>query len=306
MPKQDPSNKHFKALGNSKEEEEKEDGEFESQRQEAIQEAVKGEQKKFGLGSKNIKDSRTKREEERAKREKSDSVEKTVEIGVRDDEDRGEGGGRGRGGRGRGKGRGRRGDREDAEAGSNTAPSKPSLFDFLQGQIPNTPAPASTKDDSKPTQERDRGQKSENFSKNDKITNGNNKDFSKDYRGGKREYDKSKSNDHSDKNKSSNLTASKKDNDRKKDVNSDRKDNHSDKKKEEYKKKDSQTNKKNDKKDVKSDTRDSNRDSQPKEFNPVFHGKGEKNPEKLDKFEKSLFGEESKNKSFRSDNSRQR
>merc|ERR1712029_136348 len=46
---------------------------------------------KFGLGSKNIKDSRTKREEERAKREKSDSVEKTVEIGVRDDEDRGGG-----------------------------------------------------------------------------------------------------------------------------------------------------------------------------------------------------------------------
>merc|ERR1712098_473622 len=196
---------------------------------------------------------RTKREEERAKREKSDSVEKTVETGVRDDEDRGGGRG-GRGGRGRGKGRGRRGDREDPEAGSNAAPSKPSLFDFLQGQIPNTPAPTATKDDSKTfSQEKDtRGQKpSENF-KNDNITNGN-KDFNRDSKGGKRDYDKNKSNDYHDKNKSNdhfdkkksnNLTASKKDNDRKKDVNSDRKDNPSDKRKEDNKKKDSQTKKK--------------------------------------------------------------
>jgi len=167
------------------------------------------------------------------------------------------------------------------------------------------------KDDSKTfSQEKDnRGQKlSENF-KNDNITNGN-KDLNRDSKGGKRDYDKNKSNDYHDKNKSNdhfdkkksnNLTASKKDNDRKKDVNSDRKDNPSDRRKEDNKKKDSQTNKK---KEGKSDTRD-NRDSQPKEFNPVFHGiKGEKSSEKLDKFEKSLFGEESKNKSFRSDNSR--
>merc|ERR1712130_207468 len=108
----------------------------------------KGEQKKFGAGNKNIKDSKTKRDEERAKRaerEKSESVEKSVD-GVKEDFDRG-GSGRGRGGRGKGRGRGKRGEREENEGAS--APSKPSLFDFLQGQIPDTPSQPA-KDETKP------------------------------------------------------------------------------------------------------------------------------------------------------------
>merc|ERR1711915_434590 len=69
MPKTDSKDKNFKALA-VKEGEEKENAEFESQRLEAIQEAAKGEQKKFGGGNKNIVDSKTKRDQERFKREK--------------------------------------------------------------------------------------------------------------------------------------------------------------------------------------------------------------------------------------------
>ena len=100
MPKPDASDKDFKALGNGKAEEngDKEDVEFESKRQEALQEAAKGEQKKFGTGSKTIKDSKALRDE-RARREKSDSMEKSEVTGVREESERG--------GRGRGRGRGR-------------------------------------------------------------------------------------------------------------------------------------------------------------------------------------------------------
>ena len=132
LPKADPSDKNFKAL-KTKEPEERENAEFDSQRSEAISEASKGEQKKFGQGSKVILDSKTKREQERQRREKSDSAEKPVEdIEELGDEGRG----------GRGGGRGRRGDRDgEEEEGGQAAPSKPvSLFDFLEGQIPHKPA----------------------------------------------------------------------------------------------------------------------------------------------------------------------
>ena len=74
---------------------------------------------------------------------------------------------------------------------------------------------------------------------------------------------------------------------RKKDAPSDRKDN-SDRRKDDSRKKGD--NKKNEK-------RGGDRNSQPKEFAPVFHGKSaDKNPEKLDKFERALLAEEAKNR----------
>jgi len=65
MPKANPGDKNFKALETKDDSEEKENVEFASQRLEAIQEASKGEQKKFGGGTKQIVDSRVKREQER-------------------------------------------------------------------------------------------------------------------------------------------------------------------------------------------------------------------------------------------------
>ena len=287
MPKQDPSNKDFKALGNSKDEEEKEGGEFESQRQEAVQEALKGEQKKFGAGNKNIKDSRTKRDEERAKRaerEKSDSVEKSVE-GVNEDVDRG-GSGRGRGGRGRGRGRGRRGEREDTEGAA--APSKPSLFDFLQGQIPNSPSqPAPAKEDTKTVVEKVKPKPESSTSSKYSKESSNSRD-SKDARGGKKDLDRSKS--------SNSQNNFKRDGGDRKGP-SDKKDYYSDKKKDDDRKKDNKDDKRSDRKDARGD-----RSSQNKEFHPVFHGKNsDKDHQKLDKYERSLFAEESKNKGTKSD-----
>merc|ERR1719167_39388 len=91
VPKSDSSTKNVKTIV-PKELDEKENAEFESQRLEAIQEAAKGEQKKFGGGTKNIVDSKTKREQERFKREKSESVEKgdgVEDIGRGDEKGRG-------------------------------------------------------------------------------------------------------------------------------------------------------------------------------------------------------------------------
>ena len=281
MPKSDPSNKDFKALASTKDDEDKDDGEFASQRQEAILEATKVEQKKFTASTKNIKESKAKRDEERRQanrenREKSDSVEKTFEKIEREREefDRG---GRGRGGRGRGRGRGRRGDREEEPEGGQAAPSKPSLFDFLQGQIPNAPPPAA-KEETK-TYEREKP-------KTDLFNKGERKD-NRDARngGGRRDNDV--------KGKTSNHQSSKKDEDRRKDGFSEKRDSNTDKRKDDKRKGNNA-----DKKGDKRDGRGGERGSQPREFAPVFHGKsGEKDTEKLDKYERNLFAEEAKNRS---------
>ena len=278
MPKSDPSNKNFKALANGKTEEngDKEDEEFESKRQEALQEAAKGEQKKFGTGSKTIKETKALRDE-RARREKSDSIEKSGEW-REETHDRGGRGGRGGRGRGRGRGGRRGGDREDEEAVQSSAPSGPvSLFDFLETQIPAKAPGAAAAQSSKP--------ETKAFDKEKPKTDSSNRGGDKnprDNRGGRRDFDsKGKS--------SNNQQSSSRNDDRKKDAApGDRKDN-SDRRKEDSRKKGD--NKKNDK-------RGGDRNSQPKEFAPVFHGKSaDKNPEKLDKFERALLAEEAKNRS---------
>ena len=279
MPKSDPSNKNFKALANGKNEEngdKGEDEEFESKRQEALQEAAKGEQKKFGTGSKTIKETKALRDE-RARREKSDSIEKSGEWREETHERGGRGG---RGGRGRGRGRGGRrgGDRDEEEGGQSSAPSGPvSLFDFLETQIPaKTPTAAQSSKPETKTFDQERP-KTDNFNRGEK----NPRDNYKDSRGGKKDFDS--------RGKSSNGHQSgSRNEERRKDAPGDRKDN-SDRRKDDSRKKGE--NKKNDRRGG------GDRNSQPKEFAPVFHGKAaDKNPEKLDKFERALLAEEAKNK----------
>ena len=138
-----------------------------------------------------------------------------------------------------------------------------------------TPAAAAAQSSSKPETKTVERPKTETYSRGGEK---NPRDNNKDSRGGKRDFDS--------KGKSSNgqQTASRND-DKKKDV--DRKDN-SDRRKDDSRKK-GDNNKKNDK-------RGGDRNSQPKEFAPVFHGKSaDKNPEKLDKFERALLAEEAKN-----------
>ena len=167
MPEKNPADKDFKALpGKEAGEEGEEDVEFKEERKKAIEEAAKGEQKKFGGGG-NIQ---TKREQ------KSSSMEKQWEKGASynecppPDPEGGEGrggsgrggrggrgggrggreeggGGRGRGGRGgRGGGRGRRGGEEEEVLEGQALPSKPvSLFDFLADQIPSKTASVGSK-----------------------------------------------------------------------------------------------------------------------------------------------------------------
>ena len=278
MPKSDPSNKNFKALANGKTEEngEKESEEFDSKRQEALQEAAKGEQKKFGIGSKSIKETKALRDE-RARREKSDSIEKSGEWREETHERGGRGG---RGGRGRGRGRGGRrgGDRDDEEGVQSSAPSGPvSLFDFLETQIP-AKTPAAAAQCSKPETKTVNKEKprTENYSRGGEK---NPRDNNKDSRGGKRDFDSK------GKFSTGQPSASRND-DKKKEV--ERKDN-SDRRRDDSRKKGD--NKKN-------DNRGGDRNSQPKEFAPVFHGKSaDKNPEKLDKFERALLAEEAKNRS---------
>jgi len=170
------------------------------------------------------------------------------------------------------------GDRDDEEGVQSSAPSGPvSLFDFLETQIPaKTPAAAAqcskpetkTVDKEKP--------RTENYSMGGEK---NPRDNNKDSRGGKRDFDSK------GKFSTGQPSASRND-DKKKEV--ERKDN-SDRRRDDSRKKGD--NKKN-------DNRGGDRNSQPKEFAPVFHGKSaDKNPEKLDKFERALLAEEAKNRS---------
>merc|ERR1712130_595673 len=116
---------------------------------------------------------------------------------------------------------------------------------------------------------------------------GNSKDTRGGGKGGGKEFDKGRG--------GSSQGVNRKDHDRKKDGFTDKKDNFSEKKKESSnneKKKDNYGEKKSNSARDKRENRNE-RNSQPKEFNPVFHGKSvESKGEKLDKYERSLFGEE--------------
>lgn len=305
MPKQDPNNKNFKSIAAKPSEGGEEGGEFECKRQEAVQEAAKGEQKKFAAGSsKNIKDSRAKREEERYRREdreKSDSQEKS-DLFARDAE-AGERGGRGGGRGGRGRGRGRR-EREEVDTGS-AAPSKPSLFDFLQGQIP-TPStsssasvPASAGPGREERKDPERSKPRAEFStKYESRGRGEREIENKDFKP-RKDQDRQKSGKESSVRKDTN-------------TNQDRKSHPGDKIKDESRRKENNfdsSERKNNKKETKnSNSRNSNHLS--KDFNPIFHGKsnGDDQPDKLDKYERSLFSDDlgSKTKSMKQSNSSSR
>ena len=278
MPKQDPNNKHFKSIA-TKASEPTEEGEFESKRQEAVQEAAKGEQKKFAAGSKNIKDSRVRREEEREKRreerEKSDSQEAgdPLELGERDWGERGRGG---RGGRGRG--RGRR-DRDEAEPGQ-APPSQPSLFDFLQGQIPNPVAAVSQAPPRQETREQDRASGAKTDFKYEARGRGEREKENKDFKP-RKDADKPKSG---------------KDGYSRRDNFQDRKSQTGDRTKDENRKKENPSNgfEGRNKREAKNSNSRNNSQSQNKEFNPIFHGRtsGADQSDKLDKYERSLFSED--------------
>ena len=281
MPKQDPNTKNFKSIV-AKSSEAGEDGEFERARQEAVQEAAKGEQKKFGAGSKNIKESRAKRDEDRAlarreEREKSHSVENT-EMFVRDNfeaadrgGDRGERGGRGRGGRGRG--RGRR-EREEEDSGQ-AAPSQPSLFDFLAASVPVS-APTSTSTARLESKESEKGKpRLEDNGRSDTKGRGE-RDRPKTGKDRDRDRDREWSNRKDNQDKRSQGDFKLKDEGRKKENSSENAD------------------RKNHRKETKN-SQSQRSSNQSKDFKPIFHGRtnGSEGPDKLDKYERSLFAESS-------------